>query len=172
MMGELNPPSTVGDCIIWKKYIDRDGYGITYYKGKVFKAHRMAYAENGGTLIKGMVIDHICKNRSCINPAHLRQVTPRQNVLENSDGLAAKNKAKTHCSKGHLLTPDNLVENGLRVGRRNCKICWEKKDLKYKAEHGDKIRAYQREWRRKHKDRLNENNRNKRKQERSSIPIK
>lgn len=97
----------VTQCWNWILSLDKDGYGVTNLKGKTFKAHRLYYQLFKGQLIKGMVIDHICRNRKCVNPEHLRQVSPRTNVFENSEALAFKNKQKTHCKNGHEYSVEN-----------------------------------------------------------------
>jgi transcription elongation factor Elf1 len=67
-----------------------------------------------------MVLDHICRNRACVNPGHLRVVTPKQNVLENSLGRTAINKCKTHCPKGHPFDDENTFRAGTQ---RQCREC-------------------------------------------------
>jgi len=65
-------------------------------------------------------LDHLCRNRTCCNPAHLELVTGRENLLRG-DTLAAANAAKTHCIQGHPLADDNLyVANN---GARTCRTC-------------------------------------------------
>lgn len=78
-------------------------YGRFSFEGKRTGAHRVSYELFNGTLNKGMFIDHKCRNRKCVNPDHLRQVTPRINSIENSLGVTAINAARTHCKQGHLL---------------------------------------------------------------------
>ena len=63
-----------------------------------------------------MVIDHICKNRNCVNLKHLKLVTIKENVLENSNSIGAINSRKTTCKNGHLF--DKKYGN-----QRYCSIC-------------------------------------------------
>lgn len=109
----------VGDCFLWNKYLDRDGYGTFYFMKKGRRAHRVSYFMKYGDIPKEMVIDHTCKNRSCVNPDHLRCVTKLQNTMENSNSVGAINKAKTHCKNGHLF--DKFY------GQRYCSICQAEK---------------------------------------------
>ena len=89
--------------------IANGGYGQIYFGGRPHVAHRVALKIFGIPLPDGMLVDHICRNRSCVNPRHLRVVTPRQNTMENSDGIAAKNGAKTHCKHGHPFNEENTA---------------------------------------------------------------
>jgi hypothetical protein len=98
-----------------------NGYGMVGMNNKVFGAHRVSYEMVFGKIETGMVIDHVCRNRKCINPEHLRCVSNRENVLENSESAAAKNLKKTHCIRGHLLAGTNLRK--MKKSGRECKIC-------------------------------------------------
>jgi hypothetical protein len=80
-------------------------------------AHRWSYERFVGSIPQGMEVDHVCRRRACVNPAHLRIVTPRQNVLENSLSLQAANSQKVVCPRGHPLL---RRESG---GGRWCRPC-------------------------------------------------
>jgi len=113
----------VGECFVWQKYLDQDGYGKFFFKRKNRRAHRVSYYLNYGDIPKGMVIDHICKNRKCVNPKHLHLVTKKQNTLENSNSVGAINKRKTVCKFGHPL--DKIY--GRIKKQRYCSICENEK---------------------------------------------
>jgi len=108
-----------GDCVLWTGYCDKDGYGTFYFRKKQRRAHRVAYYVNFGDIADGMVVDHVCQNRHCVNPQHLRQVTPLQNTMENSKSVGAINKAKTVCKNGH---PFDKVYGTVKK-QRYCSIC-------------------------------------------------
>lgn len=83
-------------------------------------AHRWAYEHFVGPIADGLVLDHLCRNTSCVNPRHLEPVTQQENVLRGS-APAAINAAKSHCVNGHEFTAENtyLRPNGWRI----CRIC-------------------------------------------------
>lgn len=125
-----------GSCWKWKGSIGRGGYGVFVFwspKKSITGAHRVSLKVHGKEIPDGMVVDHICRNRACVNPAHLRLVTPKQNSLENSNGVGALNARKTHCPKGHLLSGSNLKKQPLN-GKpwRSCRICVSHQDAKYR----------------------------------------
>ena len=87
---------------------------------KMRYAHRVSYELHVGLIPKGMTIDHICNNPSCVNPGHLSVKTMRDNILRGN-GIAAQCARKTHCNHGHLLAGANIRigENGSRT----CRVC-------------------------------------------------
>lgn len=118
------------DCWPWQRSL-RDGYGVYWNGKKNVAAHRFAYSIACGSLQDGLVIDHLCRNRACINPNHLRQVTNRQNLVENSEAAAAAGVAKTHCKRGHELSGANLRFNS--SGTRRCRTCDAAWNREYRA---------------------------------------
>lgn len=75
----------VGECLEWQGAVTSSGYGILSDGGALTTAHRAAYELANGPIPDGMHVDHICHNRRCVAPEHLRLATPRQNV-ENHSG--------------------------------------------------------------------------------------
>ena len=107
-------------CIEWEGAIDVDGYGRKNVNGKWCQAHRLAWESMNGPIKDGMHIDHVCRNRRCVNPLHLELVTRKENILRGV-GPTAINARKIVCSRGHALSGDNL-----RIrpnGSRECKEC-------------------------------------------------
>lgn len=105
--------------------IGKNGYGNFWYKNKTILAHRFSFAIFNRICRGDRVIDHICRNRVCVNPDHLREVDYMTNTHENNIGPASRNAKKLVCKKGHPLSGDNLY---MATGRRNapfrgCKKC-------------------------------------------------
>ena len=89
-------------------------------------AHRVAYTLLVGPIPSGLTIDHLCRNRGCVNPVHLEPVTHRENTLRSPDAPAAINARKTHCPKGHPYSGRNLV---ITKSGRNCRLCANARSL-------------------------------------------
>ena len=106
-------------CWNWNGVTTR-GYGHIMRDGVRYRAHRYMYEQHVGLIPDGMQLDHLCRNRSCVNPEHLEPVTCRENLMRG-ETFAAKNSAKTHCVKGHPLSGDNLYIEP--KGTRACKEC-------------------------------------------------
>ncbi len=111
------------ECWNWLGTKGRHGYGRLFNKfiRKSIQAHRFSYEALVGTIGDGLVIDHLCRNKSCVNPVHLEPVTQRENTLRGI-GPTAQNVLKTHCKRGHALTPGNvrLCHGGTM---RQCRQC-------------------------------------------------
>lgn len=110
----------VGECRVWLRSKAK-GYGTLHVDGAMRQAHGVSYETFVGTIPAGCELDHLCRNRSCINPAHLEPVTHRENVLRGASPTA-ENAAKTHCPQGHAYVGDNVRIEKL-TGWRTCRVC-------------------------------------------------
>jgi hypothetical protein len=109
------------ECWVWTGAQFNGGYGRFKAAGRDTVAHRWSYEMVNGPVPNGLQLDHLCRNRLCVNPAHLEAVTARTNVLRG-ETITAANIAKTHCAKGHPFSGTNLIiaRNGTK---RLCRIC-------------------------------------------------
>lgn len=116
------------DCWRWQGHIAPTGYGTIGAGGKYgdkLLVHRVSYELLVGPIPEGLEIDHLCRNRACLNPLHLEAVTPRENVRRGA--LVA---LKTHCAQGHPWTTENVVR---RKRYRTCRICERTRNAEARA---------------------------------------
>lgn len=107
-------------CWVWIGAMSSVGYGRFKVSGRLVSPHRWSYENFVGPIPENLVIDHLCRNRRCVNPQHLEAVSHRENVLRGI-GPTAFNARKTHCPSGHLLSGPNLYLTP--QGRRACFEC-------------------------------------------------
>jgi hypothetical protein len=112
-----------GGCWWWRGALFPNGYGS--FKefprpGICHLPHRFAYERLVGPIPEGLDLDHLCRNRTCVNPAHLEPVTRRENLLRG-DTIPARKNAQTHCIHGHPFDKANtyIAPNGTR----HCRTC-------------------------------------------------
>lgn len=128
---------TESDCWNWTGCVDRDGYGQVRSDAPgwpMVKAHRASYQLHCGPIPDGLVLDHLCRNRRCVNPNHLEPVTNRENMLRATALI-------THCVKGHEYTPENT---GRDRNGRYCRICKRANYRKWAAK--PEAREWRRQW--------------------------
>ena len=69
-----------GGCWVWTASKTYNGYGLFWHEGKTVLAHRFSYEQHTGTISAGLELDHLCRMRHCVNPAHLEEVTGKENL--------------------------------------------------------------------------------------------
>lgn len=108
-------------CHLWQGACSSGGYGTVQVDGRTQHVHRVRYEQEVGPIPEGMPLDHFACDagpEGCCNPAHVRPVTNRENILRGRDFHAAK----THCPRGHPYRGDNLRVDP-RTGKRVCRTC-------------------------------------------------
>lgn len=122
----LSEPDANG-CWIWRKRLSNVGYGqigVRRPEGvRTMSAHRVSYEAFVGPIPDGLVIDHLCRVRACVNPEHLEPVTQRQNVMRSPIAPGAINAAKTHCPKDHPYDDENTVHYMHKNGTTRVRLC-------------------------------------------------
>lgn len=118
-------------CWTWVGSRDPEGYGQYNIRGQVLKAHRMAWTGLVGPIEDGLQLDHLCRQRACVRPAHLDPVPCRENTLRGV-GPSALNARKTHCVNGHLLSGSNLriADSDKRRECVECRRAWNRKNMR------------------------------------------
>lgn len=106
-------------CWQWLGSLSVKGYGHFYADRDrgVIRAHRWAYERLVGPIPEGLTLDHLCRNTSCVNPAHLEPVSSGTNTLRG-DAVSARNARKTHCIRDHEFTPENT-----RIDHKGGRVC-------------------------------------------------
>jgi hypothetical protein len=110
---------------MWTAGKNGNGYGVSYVDGVAMVAHRRAYQMLVGVVPMGLEIDHLCRNKACVNPDHLEPVTHRENVMRanrHRRWTGSFNAGKTHCPAGHAYDLENTRWAPKRRYRR-CRAC-------------------------------------------------
>jgi hypothetical protein len=110
-------------CWLWQGCKMRNGYGQIGVGGRHMAAHRYTYEQKRGPIPAGLDLDHLCRQRACVNPDHLEPVTRRENLLRGVRKTLLPRK--THCVWGHELAGGNLYIHP--TGRRCCRACANKR---------------------------------------------
>lgn len=103
-------------CWLWQRSLDRDGYGSARKSPVGKRAHRQAFAAFVGPIAEGFQLDHLCRVRHCVNPAHLEPVTLVENVRR---GVRA-DQTKSHCKRGHAYAEHGWINS---KGAHRCRLC-------------------------------------------------
>jgi len=120
-------------CIDWTGSVNSSGYGTFYAgPGDSIVAHRWAYTHSKGPIPIGMYLDHLCRNRRCVNPDHLEPVSQRENLLRG-DTVIARSVGASHCPSGHPYSGEHLYITP-STGHRRCRTCRRNRDRQRREE--------------------------------------
>lgn len=101
-------------CWLWTGAVDRFGYGTIVADRRTLRAHKAVYETRVGLVPDGLELDHLCRNKRCVNPAHLEPVTHSENLLRHYATV-------TTCPHGHLYDEANTYRD--TAGKRRCRAC-------------------------------------------------
>lgn len=110
-------------CWIWTGALNNCGYGVLRSDSVMYCAHRFSYERNVGEIPDGLEIDHLCRNRACVNPEHMEVVTHAENMRRRVPAGT--------CVNGHDYTLENTIQR--RDGSRRCRACERAKKAEYRA---------------------------------------
>lgn len=113
------PRPELGPCWIWQPQPGSSGYGNVSWNGRSVRTYWLAYTWLVGPVSEGLELDHLCRNRRCVNPAHLEPVTHQVNVLRGAS-VAATCARQTHCIHGH---PFDAANTRYAPEGRVCRAC-------------------------------------------------
>ena len=122
-------------CWEWTAAKDRAGYGNFHIRTndgnhRWSKAHRLAFEFVLHEIPAGLVIDHLCRNTSCVNPDHLEAVTQYVNTVVRGQTIPAANSRKTACIRGHAFTTENTATYR---SKRWCRACDRERHRRYRT---------------------------------------
>ncbi len=112
------------ECWLWTGAVDVGGYGRSNAGGRNRVVHRVLYEAARGPIPPGLVIDHLCRVKHCVNPAHLEPVTNEENLRRGLPNASDLNARKTHCVRGHPLDgPNAYIRERGGYTTRVCRKC-------------------------------------------------
>lgn len=121
-------PMDANGCWPWVGSVNNGGYGQFQFNGKYGMAHKYSYLLYKGDIVAPLTVDHLCRNRRCVNPSHMEIVTNKENILRGFSP-SALNSRKTQCLRGHKYSSANTYLD--KLGHRFCRKCKRERDKTY-----------------------------------------
>ena len=133
IIGRIDASSS--ECWLWTGEL-RKGYGCVKVNGRRWSVHRLLFEALIGPIPQGLELDHLCRNRTCCNPAHLEPVTHAENIRRGDQAREGDRRRiariRSYCKNGHEVSPENTY---LRPpnGHYRCRRCANLSNAAYRA---------------------------------------
>jgi len=127
---KLSIGTPASGCWVWHGALKSNGYGYVFAGGRDQNAHRVAYQWFVGPIPEGLELDHLCRNRGCVNPSHLEPVTRWENIKRGAMEEARQRRTteRLTCSKGHPWNEQNTYVHA-KTGARHCRECHRLREI-------------------------------------------